>query len=104
LDILADILGDETKQIDEGFPEERPEDPITRAESPEEAQVATGAGIVSQILTCMQDIRTEAKMTNCLLTTLNTAIRKNYMAIDELSSSIRARERYERSRVVRPSP
>jgi hypothetical protein len=44
LDILADILGDETKQINDEFPEERPEDPIARAESPEEAQVAAGVG------------------------------------------------------------
>jgi hypothetical protein len=102
LDILADILGDETesRQIEDEFPE----DTITTAESPEEAQVAAGAGILSQILACMQDIKTEAKMTNCLLTTLNTAIRKNYMAIDELSSSIRAKERYERNRDARPSP
>ena len=89
-DILADILQDESRQA--------------ASEFPEEAQVATGAGILSEILACMQDIRTETQQTNRLLTTLNMAVRKNTMAMDELASSVRARERQERDRQQRASP
>lgn len=88
--ILTEILNDESVQAEKEFPEE--------------AQVAAGAGILSELLTCMQDIRTEAQQTNRLLTTLNMAIRKNTMTIDELASSVRARERQERERHIRTSP
>lgn len=90
-DLLAGILRDESIQAAEEFPEE-------------EVQVTAGAGILSQILQCMQDIRKEAIQTNQLLTVLNTGIRKNTMMMDELASSIRAQERRIRDQRERASP
>ena len=97
-DILQNILADENVKAAEEFPEE--EEPRTGSDS----VPSTTNEILLQILGCLKDLKKETESNGRLLTMLNTGLRKNTMAMDALTSGIRAQERNDRNERWRASP
>ena len=98
-DILQNILADENVKAAEEFPEE--EEPRTRST---DSVPSTTNEILLQILGCLKDLKKETESNGRLLTMLNTGLRKNTMAMDALTSSMRANERNDRNERWRASP
>ena len=87
-DLLQDILGDEAADASKEFPS---------------MEVEEDLGSSKSVVALLTGIREALEQHTQLLTMMNTGIRKNTMAIDELASSMRSWERRERNQQLQSS-